>query len=92
MSNDDKQPIIIHFSLDTSYDARGHHEYFQAPDDFADKTPEERQAFLDKEVDLWREETVDRSWKVYEGHDEAEAETKDQWGSQYSPDQLDERW
>lgn len=90
--SEDKKPIIIHFRLDTAYDARGHHAYFEAPDDFADKTPEERRKFLDEEVDLWRNEEVEQSWTLYEGHAEAEEQTNNQWGSQYSPDQLEERW
>lgn len=90
--SEDKKPIIIHFRLHAEYDARGHDAYFQAPDDFADMTPEERQSFLDEELKTWHQEVVEPAWSVYEGHAEAHQETKDQWSGQYSPDQLEERW
>lgn len=92
MSESEKPTAVIHLMLETAWDARGHHLYCKAPDGWDGMSDGEREKFLQDEAEDFLREYVSATALVYSSIQEAKEATRDQWGSQFSEDQLEERW
>lgn len=90
--NTEPEPVIIRFSIDMDWDARGHHVWYRAPDDWPTMAEDERKKFLEGELETWRSNEIETTYTVYQGHEAARAAANDLWGAEYSEDQLEELW
>jgi hypothetical protein len=76
--------------IDMNYDARSHGFFAHAPEDWADMSAQDRQAFLDEAARNYLNEQIECTARYYATEDEACEVNADGWGPQFSPGDVED--